>query len=290
MLNRAPNVYIPIEPEDNGIAIPAVLSVIVHVAILAFIIFSHRIPDLEEPEPIETTLITPEELAAVQSNIAANREAMAAQKKVQSVEVDSAASESSTVSTNSNQQPIREDISARPIPTEPQETSSFPSILSSEDPTTEPTTEATNPFSEEAPNNDPIEGNTDNHSEDPKPVDNNKPGFAAEDNPYVKQPGVNKAENEALKKQLKNNIKISIVQGLKPPVKNSKNTVYSATVTIYLGASGELEDISVERSPSTPQAYVDSIKTAINNSHAKTSFFKEAASAGLNPIVLNFKS
>ena len=285
MLNRAPNVYVPVEPEDNGIAIPAVLSLIVHVAILVFIVFSHRIPDLDKPKPIETTLITPEELAAVQSNIASNREAMAAQNNAQTGGANSAASGSTNQNTS-------RDISARPIPTQPRETSRFPSIFSSEDSTNEPTTtEATNPFSEEAPNNDPIEVNADNNSDNQNPVDQTQSDFGATDNPYAKQPGVDKAENEDLKKQLKNNIKNSIVQGLKPPVKNSKNTVYSATATIYIGSSGELENISIElNNSSTPQAYADSIKTAINNSHSNTSFFKEAASLGLNQVVLNFKS
>lgn len=279
MLNRAPNVYIPIEPEDNGIAIPAVLSVIVHVAILAFIIFSHRIPDLEEPEPIETTLITPEELAAVQSNIAANREAMAAQKKVQSVEVDSAASESSTVSTNSNQQPIREDISARPIPTEPQETSSFPSILSSEDPTTEPTTEATNPFSEEAPNNDPIEGNADNHSEDPKPVDKNKPGFAAEDNPYAKS-GANGLKNGP--KKSKGQIANDLLNYIKPRWSPDQKFV-GTKITAYITVDENGNVLSVTTNAKDPDLS-DSLIKAIDDASPLTPI----AGSGYTKLELEF--
>lgn len=303
MLNRAPNVYVPVEPEDNGIAIPAVLSLIVHVAILLFIVFSHRIPDLDKPEPIETTLITPEELAAFQSNIAANREAMAAQKNAQPVPIDPATT-SETI--NSSQQNSSEDITARPVPTQPREISRPPTISSAnnsaispvEDSTTEPTPiEASNPFAEEIANNDPIDDNADDKSKaDSKstnqtPSDKTQSDFGAADNPYGQQPEANSADTEALKKQIKGNIKRSIVQGLKPPAKNSKNTVYSATATIYLGSSGELQSISIEpNNSSTPQAYIDSVKKAINSSHAKTSLFKEAASIGLNPVILNFKS
>lgn len=74
MLNRAPSVYVPVEPEDNTLTLPIVLSVIVHVALLAFIIFSHRVPNLDDKQPIETSIVTPEELATLQAGIKANRE------------------------------------------------------------------------------------------------------------------------------------------------------------------------------------------------------------------------
>lgn len=77
MLNRAPNVYVPVEPVDNGIVLPAVLSLIVHGSILAFIIFSHQVPKLDDSQSIETTIITPEELASLQADIKANRETLA---------------------------------------------------------------------------------------------------------------------------------------------------------------------------------------------------------------------
>ena len=78
MLNRAPSVYVPVEPEDNGIALPAILSLIVHGSILAFIAFSYQVPKLEDNQAIETSLITPEELASLQADIQANRETLAA--------------------------------------------------------------------------------------------------------------------------------------------------------------------------------------------------------------------
>ncbi|PNK59886.1 hypothetical protein [Psychrobacter sp. FDAARGOS_221] len=76
MLNRAPNVYTPVEPEDNGVALPVVLSLVVHGAILAFIVLSHHIPKIKTPPAIETSIVTPEQLAQMQADISANREAM----------------------------------------------------------------------------------------------------------------------------------------------------------------------------------------------------------------------
>lgn len=78
MLNRAPSVYVPVEPEDNGIALPAVLSLIVHGTILAFIALSYQAPKIEDNQAIETSIITPEELASLQADIQANRESLAA--------------------------------------------------------------------------------------------------------------------------------------------------------------------------------------------------------------------
>ena len=78
MLNRAPSVYVPVEPEDNGIALPAILSLIVHGSILAFIALSYQVPKIEDNQAIETTIITPEELASLQADIQANRETLAA--------------------------------------------------------------------------------------------------------------------------------------------------------------------------------------------------------------------
>lgn len=78
MLNRAPSVYVPVEPEDNGIALPAILSLIVHGSILAFIALSYQVPKIEDNQAIETSIITPEELASLQADIQANRESLAA--------------------------------------------------------------------------------------------------------------------------------------------------------------------------------------------------------------------
>lgn len=78
MLNRAPSVYVPVEPEDNGLALPAILSLIVHGSILAFIFFSYQVPKIEDNQAIETSIVTPEQLANLQADIRANRESIAA--------------------------------------------------------------------------------------------------------------------------------------------------------------------------------------------------------------------
>lgn len=70
-----PSVYIPVEPEGNGLGVPMVLSILIHAAIIGFVFFTHRVPKMDIPESIETSIVTPEELAAMQAGIKANREA-----------------------------------------------------------------------------------------------------------------------------------------------------------------------------------------------------------------------
>ncbi|WP_019673386.1 hypothetical protein [Psychrobacter lutiphocae] len=78
MLNRTPKIYTPVKPEDNGITLPVILSLMVHGAIIAFIVLSHHIPSIKTATPIETSIVTPQELAQMQADIVANRAAMTA--------------------------------------------------------------------------------------------------------------------------------------------------------------------------------------------------------------------
>lgn len=120
MLKRAPSVYVPVEPEDNGVALPALLSIVVHGAILAFILFFHRVPTLDTVDTIETSLVTPEELADIQSNIIANRSALAAENERSSASMEDSFSDdyndASSVATQSESRSTRlsspRDISA----------------------------------------------------------------------------------------------------------------------------------------------------------------------------------
>lgn len=84
-MKQAPSVFIPTTPEGDGIALPLVLSVLAHVLLFGFIIYTHQTPDLDEPVNIETTMVSPEQLAAMQGQIRANREAAMAEVGAASV-------------------------------------------------------------------------------------------------------------------------------------------------------------------------------------------------------------
>ena len=93
-MNQAPSVFVPTTPEGDGITVPTILSVLVHGLIVGFIIYTNQTPDLDVPTSIETTMVSPEQLAEIQGQILANREAAMAQMPLGddgSVEMTSAA-------------------------------------------------------------------------------------------------------------------------------------------------------------------------------------------------------
>ncbi|WP_227430478.1 cell envelope integrity protein TolA [Psychrobacter sp. I-STPA6b] len=107
--SRMPSVYVPVEPEGNGIGLPLLLSFLVHGLLIGFIFFTYQVPDIDVPPSIETSIITPEELAEIQANIAANRQAAQA-------------------SVAQGQEDAQQDISQLPQPTQqPQSHHSTPS-------------------------------------------------------------------------------------------------------------------------------------------------------------------
>lgn len=78
-MNNAPAVYIPTPPEGDGLTLPMLLSLLAHGIVLGLLIYTYQQPELETVGTIETTMVTPGELAEMQGQILANRAAMQAQ-------------------------------------------------------------------------------------------------------------------------------------------------------------------------------------------------------------------
>jgi len=78
-MNNAPAVYIPTPPEGDGLTLPMLLSLLAHGIVLGLLIYTYQQPELETVGNIETTMVTPGELAEMQGQILANRAAMQAQ-------------------------------------------------------------------------------------------------------------------------------------------------------------------------------------------------------------------
>ena len=74
-MNNAPAVYVPTPPEGNGLTLPMLLSLLAHGIVLGLLIYTYQSPELETVGNIETTMITPGELAEMQGQILANRAA-----------------------------------------------------------------------------------------------------------------------------------------------------------------------------------------------------------------------
>lgn len=99
-MNNAPAVYIPTPPEGDGLTIPMLLSLLAHGIVLGLLIYTYQQPELETVGNIETTMVTPGELAEMQGQILANRAAMQAQAA--SSASNTATSEPIPTNSNSN--------------------------------------------------------------------------------------------------------------------------------------------------------------------------------------------
>lgn len=76
-MNNAPAVYVPTQPEGNGLTLPTILSILAHSIVFALLIYTYEQPELDMSNAIETTMVSPAELAEMQGQIMANRAASA---------------------------------------------------------------------------------------------------------------------------------------------------------------------------------------------------------------------
>ena len=134
-MNNAPAVYVPTQPEGNGLTLPTLLSLLAHCIVLGILIYTYQQPELEIAGSIETTMVTPGELAEIQGQILANRAASAEQaasaSSSASAETQANVSDSSDTNQNSTQQ------SSQQVPVftrsdEPATASSRPLLMSEE--------------------------------------------------------------------------------------------------------------------------------------------------------------
>lgn len=114
-MNNAPAVYVPTQPEGNGLTMPMLLSLLAHGIILGVLIYTYQTPTLEIAGSIETTMVTPGELAEIQGQILANRAAAAEQAasasssasaEMQMNESDSDAADQNSAEQSSQQVPV----------------------------------------------------------------------------------------------------------------------------------------------------------------------------------------
>ena len=130
---NAPAVYVPTEPEGNGLALPTLLSLLAHGLIIGTLIYHYQSTDIETIGSIETVMVSPEQLAEMQGQILANRAAASA------MQTDSSTSESSTsalpemtrsdTNTQSSSQPSSQRV---PVFTRSDEPASQPMLMSQE--------------------------------------------------------------------------------------------------------------------------------------------------------------
>ncbi len=68
-MRNAPTVYVPTQPEGNGLTLPTLLSVLAHALVIGILIYTYQHTDVETPGSIETVMVSPEQLAEMQGQI-----------------------------------------------------------------------------------------------------------------------------------------------------------------------------------------------------------------------------
>ena len=74
-MHHAPVVYVPTEPEGNGLTLPTLLSVLAHGIVIGILIYTYQHSNVDTVGSLETTMVSPEQLAEMQGQILANRAA-----------------------------------------------------------------------------------------------------------------------------------------------------------------------------------------------------------------------
>lgn len=138
-MNKAPVVYVPTPPEGDGITLPTLLSILAHGVVLGIVIYTYQTPVIETAGSIETTMVSPEELAEMQAQIIANRTAMQAassDERTTSRTTDGGSTASAPqMSANNNSNSAAQDSTVQRSQPNPQQT---PVFTPANDPTDTP--------------------------------------------------------------------------------------------------------------------------------------------------------
>ncbi len=123
---NAPIVYVPTQPEGNGLTLPTLLSLLAHGLVIGILIYTYQHTEVEPTGSIETVMISPEQLAEMQGQVLANRAAAAsamqaesgATSTMQTENFDGSASTQNPNQTSSQRVPVftrSDDASGRPM-------------------------------------------------------------------------------------------------------------------------------------------------------------------------------
>lgn len=133
-MHNAPAVYIPTQPEGNGLTLPTLLSLLAHGLVIGILIYTYHKTEVETTGSIETVMISPEQLAEMQGQILANRAAAASEMQTENnaSSVPSTMQAESFDSNASAQNPSQPNSQRVPVFTRSDEPASRPILMSEE--------------------------------------------------------------------------------------------------------------------------------------------------------------
>ncbi len=132
-MHNAPAVYVPTEPESNGLTLPTLLSLLAHGLIIGVLVYNYQTADVETSGSIETVMVSPEQLAEMQGQILANRAAASAMQMESSTSDSPSSAQPQTSSSSTSAQSTSQPDSQRvPVFTRSDEPASQPMLMSEE--------------------------------------------------------------------------------------------------------------------------------------------------------------
>ena len=130
-MHKAPTVYVPTEPEGNGLTLPTLLSLLAHGLVIGILIYTYQNMDVETAGSIETTMVSPEQLAEMQGQILANRAAAASAMQAESGS-SSSATPTEAFDSSIPPNPSQSNTQSAPVFTRSNESTSAPILMSEE--------------------------------------------------------------------------------------------------------------------------------------------------------------
>ena len=105
-MHNAPVVYVPTQPEGNGLTLPTLLSVLAHGLVIGILVYTYQHTKTDTVESIETVMVSPEQLAEMQGQILANRAAAASAMQAETSTSSASSTSSSESFSDSASQPM----------------------------------------------------------------------------------------------------------------------------------------------------------------------------------------
>lgn len=131
-MNNAPAVYVPTQPEGNGLTMPMLFSLLAHSLVIGLLVYSYQNSEVEMVGSLETVMVSPEQLAEMQGQILANRAAAQAQAASIDGSAAAVAQINESDSNDSNQNSTQPSSQQVPSFSRPDDTTGRPLLMSEE--------------------------------------------------------------------------------------------------------------------------------------------------------------
>ena len=131
-MHNAPAVYVPTQPEGNGLTLPTLLSLLAHGLVIGLLVYNYQHTEVDMTGSLETVMVSPEQLADMQGQILANRAAAQAQAANASSSSSTVTQANESNSNNANQNSAQSSSQQVPSFSRPDDTTGRPLLMSEE--------------------------------------------------------------------------------------------------------------------------------------------------------------